>query len=105
MGPSGGSHAHMIGRHLTDHLRKCWIALLLDTADEMGLPSDPEFRAAFVGYLEWGTRLAVVNSQDGVLRRPKASRCLCGAGDLPAVRGLDRRVSRSEFTAPAFTVA
>ena len=71
---SGGSHAHMIGRHLgrhlTDHLRKRWVALMLDTADEMGLPSDPEFRAAFVGYLEWGTRLAVQNSQDGVALPP-----------------------------------
>jgi hemoglobin len=66
----GGSHAHMItrhlGRHLTETLRKRWLALMLDTADEVGLPSDPEFRAAFVGYLEWGTRLAVVNSQEGV---------------------------------------
>jgi hemoglobin len=66
----GGSHAHMISRHLGRHLthdqRKRWIALMLETADEVGLPDDPEFRAAFVGYLEWGTRLAVINSQDGV---------------------------------------
>ena len=27
------------------------------------LPHDPEFRAAFVGYVEWGTRLALANSQ------------------------------------------
>ena len=27
-------------------------------ADDAGLPDDPEFRAAFVGYVEWGTRLA-----------------------------------------------
>jgi hemoglobin len=66
----GESHAGMIGRHLgrllTDVQRKRWIALMLDTADEVGLPDDPEFRAAFVGYLEWETRLAVLNSQDGV---------------------------------------
>jgi hemoglobin len=66
----GGSHAHMItrhlGRHLTEAFRKRWLSLMLDTADEVGLPSDPEFRAALVGYLEWGTRLAVMNSQDGV---------------------------------------
>jgi len=30
-----------------------------------GLPADPEFRAAFAGYLEWGTRLALQNSQPG----------------------------------------
>ena len=41
--------------------------LLLETADEVGLPTDPEFRAAFVGYLEWGSRIAVINSQDGVV--------------------------------------
>jgi hemoglobin len=29
------------------------------------LPDDPEFRSAFVAYLEWGTRLAVINSQPG----------------------------------------
>lgn len=66
----GGSHAAMIGRHLGRHLthvqRKRWIEVMLETADEVGLPDDPEFRAAFVGYLEWGTRLAVLNSQDGV---------------------------------------
>lgn len=66
----GGSHAHMISRHLGRHLtheqRRRWIALMLETADDVGLPDDPEFRAAFVGYLEWGTRLAVLNSQDGV---------------------------------------
>jgi hemoglobin len=65
----GGSHAAMIlrhmGRHLTDEQRKQWIALLLDTADQIGVPADPEFRSALVGYLEWGSRLAVINSADG----------------------------------------
>jgi len=54
--------AHHLGRFLTEEQRKRWMALLLETADEVGLPSDPEFRSAFVGYLEWGTRLAVINS-------------------------------------------
>lgn len=36
--------------------------LLLETADEVGLASDPEFRSALVGYLEWGSRIAVINS-------------------------------------------
>lgn len=67
---AGGSHAGMVQRHLgrmlTEVQRRAWIALLLDTADEVGLPPDPEFRAAFVGYLEWGTRLAVLNSGPGV---------------------------------------
>ena len=34
------------------------------TTDPSG-PGDPEFRAAFVSYLEWGTRLAMHNSQPG----------------------------------------
>ena len=31
--------------------------------DDAGLPADPEFRAAIIGYVEWGTRLAMHNSQ------------------------------------------
>ena len=62
----GGSHAAMIHRHMNKHLtaeqRKRWVALLLETADDVGAPDDPEFRAALVGYLEWGSRLAVINS-------------------------------------------
>jgi hemoglobin len=42
------------------------VQLLVETADEIGLPDDPEFRSAFVAYLEWGSRLALLNSQDGV---------------------------------------
>jgi hemoglobin len=64
----GGHHAmirkHM-GRALTEQQRKRWMSLLLECADETGLPTDPEFRSAFVSYIEWGTRLAVINSQPG----------------------------------------
>lgn len=63
----GGSHATMIGHHigkmLTEEMRQRWVRLLLQSADEVGLKSDPEFRSALVGYIEWGTRLAVINSQ------------------------------------------
>jgi hemoglobin len=62
----GGSHSRMVAHHmgkmLDDKKRKRWIELLLQTADEIGLPDDPEFRSAFVAYLEWGSRLAVINS-------------------------------------------
>ncbi|WP_212005606.1 hypothetical protein [Chitinophaga sp. HK235] len=34
----------------------------------MNLLDDPEFRSAFVGYLEWGTRIAVVNSNETELK-------------------------------------
>ena len=60
------SHAHMVAHHvgkmLDEEKRKRWIQLLLESADEIGLVDDPEFRSAFVGYLEWGSRLAVINS-------------------------------------------
>jgi len=62
-----GSHARMVGKHigkmLNEEKRQRWISLLLQTADEVGLKNDPEFRSAFVGYLEWGTRIAVINSE------------------------------------------
>jgi hemoglobin len=64
-----GGHQHMISRHLnralTETQRRHWFDLLLDTADEVGLPTDPEFRSAFVSYLEWGTRMALMLSQPG----------------------------------------
>ncbi len=62
-----GGHADMIRHHmersLTEAQRRRWINLLLDTYEDMGLPNDPEFMSAVVGYLEWGSRLAVLNSQ------------------------------------------
>ena len=47
--------------------------LLLLSADEIGMPDDPEFRSAFVGYIEWGSLLAVINSQPGVVPPPPDS--------------------------------
>jgi hemoglobin len=67
-----GSHFKMVQKHLDRHLteqhRKRWISLLLETADEIDLPDDPEFRSAFVAYIEWGTRIAVINSQSDELQ-------------------------------------
>jgi len=62
----GGSHAGMVkrhfDRHLTEEQRRQWMKLLIDSADELQLPGDPEFRSAFVGYVEWGSRIAVITS-------------------------------------------
>ena len=61
------SHAHMISRHvgrkLDETQRQRWVQLVLESADEIGLPDDPGFRSALVSYLEWGSRMAVKNSQ------------------------------------------
>lgn len=66
-----GNHFRMIqkhlGKNLTEHLRKRWVQLLMESADEIQLPDDPEFRSAFVAYIEWGTRIAVINSRDSEL--------------------------------------
>lgn len=62
----GGHHSMVskhVGKHLSEEQRKHWLQLLLECADAVGLPADPEFRSSLVGYLEWGTRLAVINSQ------------------------------------------
>jgi hemoglobin len=59
---------HVIGKHLEKHLtenhRKQWMKLILESADEIGLPDDPEFRGVLVGHLEWGTRFAVIMSNE-----------------------------------------
>lgn len=51
------------GKRLTEEQRARWVILLLRSAREAGLPNDPEFRSAFQSYIEWGSRLAVENSQ------------------------------------------
>jgi CDGSH-type Zn-finger protein len=57
--------AQHLGRGLTEEQRTRWVALLLQSARDSGLPNDAEFRSAFGAYIEWGSRLAVENSQTG----------------------------------------
>jgi hemoglobin len=57
--------AHHRGLHITPDQRFRFASLMSLAADDAGLPDDPEFRAALVGYLEWGTRIAMHNSQPG----------------------------------------
>ncbi len=73
-GPAGytdrlGGYARMLAHHRdlakTPEQRFRFASLMSLAADDAGLPDDPEFRAAFVGYVEWGTRLALHNSQPG----------------------------------------
>jgi truncated hemoglobin YjbI len=64
-----GGYDRMVARHvgkaLREEQRARWVQLLCRSADEAGLPKDPEWRAAFVAYLEWGSRIALENSQPG----------------------------------------
>jgi hemoglobin len=64
-GELGGYH-RMVNKHvglgITPEQRFRFASLMSHAADDAGLPSDPEFRAAFVGYVEWGTRIALANS-------------------------------------------
>jgi hemoglobin len=64
-----GGYERMLARHrgiaITPEQRLRFVTLLSRAADETGMPADPEFRAAIMGYAEWGSRLALHNSQPG----------------------------------------
>jgi hemoglobin len=85
-----GGYPHMLSKHrnraLTEEQRRRWVNLICDAADEAGLPTDPEFRSAFVAYIEWGTRLAVANSQPGATPPPNAPVPRWGWGEAPPYR-------------------
>jgi CDGSH-type Zn-finger protein/truncated hemoglobin YjbI len=64
-----GGFQRMMSRHLgggfSEPQRARFVQLIVRAADEVGLPADPEFRAAFVAYFEWGSRIATETSQPG----------------------------------------
>lgn len=64
-----GGYESMLSHHrglgLTAEQRLRFVTLLSRAADDAQLPSDPEFRAAIMGYAEWGSRLALHNSAPG----------------------------------------
>ncbi len=82
----GGYH-HMMTQHLNRHLseaqRARWVQLIAASADEAGLPSDPEFRSAFIAYIEWGSRIALANSQPGAQPPQEAPVPHWGWGEAP----------------------
>jgi hemoglobin len=82
-----GGYPHMLGKHrglaITETQRRRWVNLICDAADDADLPRDPEFRAAFVAYVEWGTRLALHNSQPGAQPPPQAPVPRWGWGEAP----------------------
>ncbi|SER16296.1 group II truncated hemoglobin [Microlunatus flavus] len=62
-----GGYATMLAHHrglgISVEQRRRFVALMSVAADDADLPADPEFRSALLAYLEWGTRLAMANSQ------------------------------------------
>jgi hemoglobin len=64
-----GGYPHMLDKHrelgITSDQRLRFVTLLSRAADDAELPADPEFRAAIMGYAEWGTQLALHNSRPG----------------------------------------
>ena len=81
-----GGHPNMIRAHLEKHLshrqRQRWVHLLIEAADAVGIPDDPEFRSAITAYVEWGSRLAVINSQPGADLNPDAPMPKWGWGEV-----------------------
>jgi hemoglobin len=85
-----GGYEHMLSKHLglsvTPELRLRFVTLLSRAADLAELPDDPEFRAAIMGYAEWGTRIAVHNSAPGADVVPHAPVPRWGWGVAPPYR-------------------
>ncbi len=74
---------HHLGLNLSEHQRARWAQLIAISADTAGLPDDPEFRSAFVAYVEWGTRIALANSADSAEPMPAAPVPRWGWGEAP----------------------
>ncbi|WP_380168130.1 group II truncated hemoglobin [Jannaschia sp. R86511] len=79
--------AHHLGLAISEAQRVRWAQLVAGSADAAGLPDDPEFRSAFVAYVEWGTRLAMANSAPGASPPPAAPVPRWGWGEAPPWAG------------------
>ncbi len=80
-------YPHMLAKHrnlaITQAQRVRWVQLISEAADEADLPADPEFRSAFMAYVEWGTRLALANSQPDARPPQRAPVPRWGWGEAP----------------------
>jgi hemoglobin len=74
---------HHLGLQITEEQRRRWAQLIADAADDAGLPADPEFRSAFVAYIEWGSRIGLANSQPGAEPPGEAPTPRWGWGEAP----------------------
>jgi hemoglobin len=86
-----GGYENMLARHrglgIASQQRARFVSLMSLAADDAGLPEDPEFRSALMAYLEWGTRLAMHNSQPGAAVAPHAPVPRWGWGEAPPFEG------------------
>ena len=82
-----GGYERMMGKHrglaIAPEQRFRFASLMSLAADDAELPADPEFRSAFVAYVEWGTRLAFHNSQPGAEVAEHAPVPRWGWGEAP----------------------
>jgi hemoglobin len=82
-----GGYERMLASHrdlaITPEQRFRFASLMSLAADDADLPDDPEFRSAFVAYVEWGTRLAQHNSQPGAEIVERAPVPRWGWGEAP----------------------
>jgi hemoglobin len=80
-------YPRMVKKHrdlaITPEQRLRFATLMSLAADDAGLPADPEFRSAFMAYVEWGTRLAFENSQPGADVPQEAPVPRWGWGEAP----------------------
>jgi hemoglobin len=64
-----GGYPRMVNKHrdlaISPEQRRRFVTLMSLAADDAGLPDDPEFRSALLAYAEWGSRIAMQNSQPG----------------------------------------
>ena len=86
-----GGYRRMLEHHfdlgITPDHRRRFVETMSIAADDAGLPDDPEFRSALLAYLEWGTRLAMHNSQPGAAVVEDAPVPRWGWGEAPPFEG------------------
>jgi len=82
-----GGYERMLSKHLelgiSEPQRFRFTLLMRLAADDAVMPDDPEFRSALVAYLEWGTRIALGNSQPGAAAMEHAPVPKWGWGEAP----------------------
>ena len=88
-----------VGKQITPEQRARWASYMLRSAEDAGLPSDAEFRAAFVAYIEWGSRIAMENSAAGAEPPPNMPVpkwwwvCNATPGARPSAKAVDEPVT------------